>query len=159
MVRKTEETWYVPPSEKEIELANKWYNEKNFEWLVKKIDKAFDVVSSWPEWKLQNTRLDEMYSFEIRDKILEEIKKERLYQIDRWGIVGDDQQNNPGSWVTYITSYVSSWLRGKQVPPYQKEDVDRFREAMIKTAAIALAAVESLDRQKRDSGKPHYQED
>lgn len=37
-----------------------------------------------------------------------------------------------------------------------RTDIDAFRKAMVKTAAVALAAIESIDRQRASNGKTFY---
>jgi hypothetical protein len=89
--------------------------------------------------------------------INEEIIAERNYQIERWGHKLDDTVNKPNDWVAYIAHHSTRWSKGG-FPPYNAETVESFRCQMIKTAAIAVAAVESLDRQIEENGKPFYQE-
>jgi hypothetical protein len=92
---------------------------------------------------------------EIRQNIFEQIDRERKYQVGRWGNEADDTKNMPNDWVSYIASYSTRWLAG-EFAPYSPETVIRFRRAMIQAAAIAVAAVESLDRQQAANGKTFY---
>jgi hypothetical protein len=89
--------------------------------------------------------------------VYDEIKAERDYQIGKWGNESDDTKNTPWMWAAYIAQYATRWMSGK-FTFNSDEDTGSFRQAMIKTAAIAIAAVESLDRQNEESGKPFYQE-
>ena len=91
------------------------------------------------------------------ETILNEIKIERENQQRRWGDQSDDTNNAPTDWVTYIGKYSTNWFNG-QYPPYTTGVVEDFREAMIKTAALAVAAVESLDRQRIGTGKTFYED-
>lgn len=88
--------------------------------------------------------------------IYEEIQNERDYQINRWGNEIDDLVNNPWMWTAYITQYAGKWLSGAFLP-FSKEGTDLFRTSMIKVAAIAIAAVESLDRQRNENGSTFYE--
>jgi len=90
------------------------------------------------------------------DTILGEVKSERVYQDKKWGHKVDDSLNSPNDWVTYICNYASKWFPGG-FPPYNENVVEDFRAKMIKTAALAVAAVESIDRQRDTHGKPFYQ--
>lgn len=81
------------------------------------------------------------------EKILEEIRKERQHQHELWGNDFDDR-NTCNDWIAYITSYA-----GKGVT--LEASALEFREAMIKVATLAVAAVEAVDR--NDGTAPrHY---
>lgn len=88
--------------------------------------------------------------------ILGNIKAEREYQQERWGNEADDSVNEPNDFVAYINHYSTRWFPGGFVP-YTPETVDKFRESMIKVAAIAVAAVESIDRQREEAGHCFYE--
>lgn len=88
--------------------------------------------------------------------IYDEIKAEREYQDKRWGHVVDDTQNTPWMWVAYIAAYATKWMVGTFTPLGAKVG-DDFRAKMIKTATIAVAAVESFDRQRAENGKAFYE--
>jgi hypothetical protein len=87
--------------------------------------------------------------------VYDEIKAERDYQNGKWGTLSDDNENTPWMWASYIAQYATRWMRGAFV--INRDDTVKFRESMIKTAAIAIAAVESLDRQQEESGKAFYE--
>lgn len=91
-----------------------------------------------------------------RRRIFAEIEKERLYQQKRWGNEADDSINTPWMWAAYIASYATQWMVGKF--KLSRSDVDGFRAKMVKTAAIAVAAIESVDRQREDRGATFYEE-
>lgn len=90
-----------------------------------------------------------------RGYIFTEVNAERRYQTDKWGVEADDTLNTPWMWVSYITQYATKWMTGLFTIP--KSSADLFRTAMIKTAATAIAAVESLDRQRARLGKAFYE--
>lgn len=87
--------------------------------------------------------------------VLDDIRNERKYQVEKWGNGSDDTRNTPWMWVAYIASYATKWMSGKF--RVDSNDANAFREKMIKTAAIAVAAVESLDRQRSQTGKAFYE--
>lgn len=87
-----------------------------------------------------------------RQTILAEIDSERAHQQQRWGDQADDTINKPNDFVAYISHYATRWFPGG-FAPYDAETVADFRRRMIQVASIAVAAVESVDRQ----GKPFYQ--
>jgi hypothetical protein len=92
-----------------------------------------------------------------RNSIYRQIEDERLYQQHRWGDNADDTKNTPNDWVAYISKHSTRWSPGG-FPPYSGETIDKFRKQMIKVAALAVAAIESLERQTENNGKPFYSE-
>jgi chaperone required for assembly of F1-ATPase len=94
----------------------------------------------------------------IREAILNEITNERLYQEEKWGNTTDDTVNTPNDFVSYIGAYSTKWFPGG-FPPYTEETVANFRKSMMKVAALAVAAVESVDRQQAANGRTFYQEE
>lgn len=77
----------------------------------------------------------------MRQDIFNEIENERKYQEAKWGNETDDTLNTQFHWVTWIVQEVTRFTNGTWNPP-----MTNFRKAMIKTAAVAVAAVESIDR-------------
>lgn len=88
--------------------------------------------------------------------VFHEVAAERNYQDSKWGHGSDDTLNTPWMWVAYITAYSTKWMKGT-FTPLSKEIADDFRTKMIKTAAIAIAAVESLDRQREVNNKAFFE--
>lgn len=91
-----------------------------------------------------------------REKIFEEIDAERTYQREKWGDVVDDTQNTPWMWCAYIAHYATRWMAGTFIP-LETDIVDLFRASMIKVATIAVAAVESVDRQRARGTRCYYE--
>lgn len=75
-----------------------------------------------------------------RDELLETIRIERERQYNLPGAEWD-QDNFPNDWVAIAMSYLSSEVRRKGIRPRQSE----FREALIKSAAVIVAALEHLE--------------
>lgn len=76
-----------------------------------------------------------------QEKVFELIRIERRYQDGLWGKDFDDK-NTPNDWVAYIAHYL-----GKAVLfPFNK---DKFRNALIKVAALAVAILEREDYASR----------
>jgi uncharacterized membrane protein len=72
--------------------------------------------------------------------LFELVEDERAYQETKWGAT--DPGNNEYNWAAYIGAYTNRSLIG-----WPGEDVPRrmrFKEDMIKVAALALAAAEKL---------------
>lgn len=92
-----------------------------------------------------------------RELIYAQITQERDYQQKRWGNTADDTLNTPWMWAAYIAAYATKWMAGTFLP-LKADVVSDFRTKMIKTAAICVAAVESIDRQRAHEGKTFYEE-
>lgn len=81
--------------------------------------------------------------------IYDEIKAERVRQDEKWGGPGHDDQHVVAQWVDYITlrarraSLADGWLTN-----HPHTDPQEVRRCFIEVAALAIAAVESLDRQE-----------
>lgn len=91
------------------------------------------------------------------DPILSEIFSEVEYQESRWGTESDDTRNTPWMWSAYIAQYATRWMAGT-FAPLKSTTVFTFRKSMIKVAAIAVAAVRSIDRQRAANGHAFYEE-
>lgn len=76
------------------------------------------------------------------EPIIDAILDERKRQDDLWGKEFDDI-NTPNDWVAYITRYVSDGAyNGKD----NKFDINHFRKRLVQSAALCVAAIESIDR-------------
>lgn len=95
-------------------------------------------------------------TYQIPESILDEIKTEREYQVTRWGNAADDTKNTPNDFVTYISHHATRWFNGG-FAPYGKTAMDIYRKQMIKTATLAIAAIESLDRQRAEKGTAFFE--
>lgn len=89
------------------------------------------------------------------DEILALVKEERDYQIMKWGNENDDTFNTPYSWITWINITATKFACGKA--QFDPRMTDVFRNSMIQVAALAVAAVESIDRQRENNGKTFYE--
>ncbi len=78
------------------------------------------------------------------EKILQEIREERARQNEKWGENHDDE-HFPNDWAILVSHYSTSSVF---VPTEDGEfDGEKYRKQMVKAAALAVAAVESYDRQ------------
>jgi hypothetical protein len=93
---------------------------------------------------------------EERKGIFAEIEKERAYQQDRWGDKTDDTLNTPWMWAAYIGLYSTKWMAGT-FSPLKRDVTDTFRACMVKVACLAVAAIESVDRQREQHGSAFYE--
>ncbi len=88
--------------------------------------------------------------------IYDAIRQEREYQVNKWGNEADDTLNTPNDWVSYIARFATGRLP-EGFTPYDTKTVDEFRTSMIKVATLAVAAVESIDRQRDEAGHTFYE--
>ena len=72
-------------------------------------------------------------------KILKEIVDERDRQDEMWGGEEHDDGHRINDWIAFITEYLGK----SREAPY---NIGNFRDNMIKVAALAVAAAESVDR-------------
>lgn len=89
--------------------------------------------------------------------VYDEIRAERDYQREKWGDNADDTLNTPWMWAAYIGQYATRWMKGTFLP-LERNITDEFRKCMIKVATLAIAAVESIDRQRLNETKTFYEE-
>lgn len=75
-------------------------------------------------------------------KAFDEILLERERQQLKWGDAFDDK-NSPYNWAAYITQYATRHLIGD---PAAVSNAD-FRADMVKVGALAVAAIQAMDRQ------------
>ena len=68
--------------------------------------------------------------------VLEEVREERLYQDRRHGGPAHDDTHLRGDWQEFIEA---------RLHDYDQED-EEYRQAMVEIAALAVAAIQSLDR-------------
>lgn len=80
----------------------------------------------------------------MRQDIFAEIESERAYQDARWGDA-DAARNTPNDYVTYMSHYSTKWLNG-EFRPFSRSALQAFRTSMLKSATIAVAAIEATDR-------------
>ena len=74
------------------------------------------------------------------NEIFNAIQAERAYQESKWA--GTDQINNEYNWAAYIGAYTNRNLIG--TPGESQERKEKFKQDMIKVAALAVAAIEKL---------------
>jgi hypothetical protein len=76
-----------------------------------------------------------------QEAVLAEIVLERLEQDAQWGGPGHDDQHDVNCWIAILARHV-----GLAANDEAATDLARFRRQMVRVAAVAVAAVESLDR-------------
>jgi len=81
-------------------------------------------------------------------KVLEEVAMERRSQDEHWG----EQNHNPVEWLAILGEEVGKASQGANkahhiLGPYGSDYNQRlYRQKMINVAAVAVSAIESLDR-------------
>ncbi len=73
--------------------------------------------------------------------VMEEVSAERAAQDAKWGEAFDDL-NSPYNWAAYICHYTTRHLIGDP----RAASAASFRVDMVKVAALAVAAIEAIDR-------------
>jgi NTP pyrophosphatase (non-canonical NTP hydrolase) len=77
-----------------------------------------------------------------------EVASERLRQDAKWG----EQNHNPAMWLAILTEEVGEVAQAvckAWVPPYTDDQIEwlfRYRDELVHVAAVAVAAIESFDR-------------
>lgn len=78
--------------------------------------------------------------------ILNEVLLERMAQDKKWG----ERNHDPMTWIVILTEEVGE--AAKEVLCCYPNSLAQYRKEMIQVAAVACAAIESLDRGKWFSG-------
>lgn len=108
---------------------------------------AMSIENCWLKERLEiiyktvNSIKDKLYDHEYSD-VLGEILCERIRQDRKWGGPSHDDLHSPEDWVRWIKNY-ASWADQMACAGSH----DKYRRRMINIAALASAAVQSLDRQ------------
>ena len=80
----------------------------------------------------------------MRESIFREIDFERAYQDNLWGGSIHDNKHSVRDWTTFIITYLGRAV-GKE--SNWGEDSAFARTMFLKVAALAVAAIEAIDRQ------------
>lgn len=76
--------------------------------------------------------------------VIEEVLEERSRQDNKWG----EQNHRPDTWIVILAEEL-----GEASHAMLNILADKYREEMIQVAAVAVAAVEALDRGKYHSAE------
>lgn len=79
----------------------------------------------------------------MSDKIYSEITAERAYQDKKWGGVTNDDSKSVYDWIAFIVVYLG---RASGAETDWGQNIVLIRPLLVKVAALAVAAIESLDR-------------
>ena len=80
----------------------------------------------------------------------EEVLDERISQDRKWG----EQNHHPERWLAILGEEF-----GEACEAWLRPDPSQYRKELIQVAAVAIAAIESLDRAKKDLAPDAAQED
>lgn len=83
----------------------------------------------------------------IRDKALDSILAERSWQDAKWG----EQNHDPFTWVTILTEEVGELAQAALHVRFGGPAASFLRKEAVQVAAVALAIVECLDRNRGPS--------
>lgn len=82
-----------------------------------------------------------------RSAVLSDIAYEREQQDAKYGGVGHDDYHTPNDWIVLIARYASNAAAYPACrEDWTEEDAARFRKNMVRAGALAVAAVEYIDR-------------
>ena len=84
------------------------------------------------------------------DKVIAEVAAERERQNAKWGGATNDDQYNPLDWHEMIADY-NAWARRMAC----MGSLDKARNRYVQLAALAVAAVEALDRKAESLKTPN----
>lgn len=79
-----------------------------------------------------------------RERIIGDIIDERIRQIEMWG----DQNHPPVVWSTILSEEAGEVAKAALSIHFDMEDDSNYREELLQCAAVCIAAIESLDKQK-----------
>jgi hypothetical protein len=83
-----------------------------------------------------------------RAAALSDVVYEREQQDEKYGGVEHDDLHNPNDWIVLVTRYASdAAARPACNDDWTEDDAARFRKNMVRAAALAVAAIEYIDRQ------------
>jgi hypothetical protein len=83
-----------------------------------------------------------------REEIFVEIENERAYQDKKWGFAFDDK-NTINDWAAYIGIYTAKAV-AMGIPAAEQ------RTQLLKVASLAIAAIETFDRNGGQFASRHY---
>jgi hypothetical protein len=94
---------------------------------------------------LQNTEFDNSTAMQKRLDVLEDILTERIRQDEKWGGIDHDDTHTFHDWSRYIQNQRDK-IDDLILYGGEYKDVPSIRKKFINIAALAVAAVESIDR-------------
>ena len=92
----------------------------------------------------------------VERAIFNEVSEERSAQDKQWGGPEHDDTNSCWNWILYILSHARAGgakVRGVPAMKDIPEALHLFRYQMVRVAALAIAAIESVDRAIARMGK------
>ena len=92
------------------------------------------------------------------ENVLGGVRQERYRQLSLWG----DQDHDSHTWLVILMEEVGEAAKTilADVPDYElTENIDKFREELIQVAAVAVAAVECIDRRYEHLRQIYERED
>ncbi len=78
----------------------------------------------------------------MQAEIVEEVLKERRRQDEKWG----EQNHAPSIWTDILMEEVGEVSRAILEATFGQDSWEEYRKELIQVAAVAIAAVESFDR-------------
>jgi NTP pyrophosphatase (non-canonical NTP hydrolase) len=75
-------------------------------------------------------------------RVLSDVQRERERQDTKWGV----QSHHPLEWLSVLSEEVGEVAEAVNEAHWHDADWEHYREELIQVAAVAVAAVEALDR-------------
>lgn len=76
------------------------------------------------------------------NKALEDVQAERARQQEKWGV----QNHNVALWMLILSEEFGEAAKEANEVYFRGKDPAEYRAELVQTAAVAVAAIESLDR-------------
>jgi hypothetical protein len=121
-----------------IATSTIFWDRNNFFWGAVALIATVLIFVVLKPWKARVEMDNHECDCNGRRRIYDEIDGERYTQDKKWGHEFDDKKS-PYDWMGYIIKYAT----GENKLP---KTTRQFRKQMIQTAALAIAAIEAIDR-------------
>lgn len=89
--------------------------------------------------------------YERRQAVLEEVSEERTFQDSKWGL----QNHVPYVWLAILTEEVGEVAQEILRSDFAGKSLSAYRAELVQVAAVAVAAIQNLDRDTEASVSSH----
>lgn len=112
-------------------------------WTTKEIQEARRRLDAREQARIE-LRGKQFGSLEGTKRVLADVEFERDQQNEKWGGPDHDDQHGTRDWAAFITEHLGKALDAKRPAD--------CRRRMLQVAALACAAIETIDRQQDQQG-------
>jgi hypothetical protein len=89
----------------------------------------------------------------MNHKVYSDIMTERQRQDDKWG----EQNHSAMEWLSILMEEIGEAAEGANEAHWHGGDYASYREEMVHSAAVIVAAIEDLDRKHGDGEEAKYE--